>query len=115
MSDEKVAPLPSSRTQTRPPEDDRWRRPDTPLMRFLGGSPAGVFVRLFLLSIIVGALLLWLDIRPIDIFHGIGRLAQRVWALGFGAVRELGDYLVAGAVIVVPLWFVYRLLVMRRR
>jgi len=115
MSDEKVAPLPSSRAQAKPPEDDRWRKPDTPLARFLGGSPAGVFIRLFFLSIIVGALLLWLDVRPIDIFHGIGRLATRIWNLGFSAIHELGDYLVAGAVIVVPLWLAYRLLVMRRR
>ena len=35
---------------------------------------------------------------------------NRIYALGFGAVRELFNYLLAGAVIVVPAWFILRVL-----
>ena len=83
------------------------------LERFLGGSPVAVLLRLIVLSLVVGALMMWLDIRPQDIVLGFERFLRRIWALGFDAVRELGDYVVAGAIIVVPIWFVLRLLNMR--
>jgi hypothetical protein len=35
---------------------------------------------------------------------------DRIYQLGFGAVRELASYVLAGAVFVVPAWFVLRLL-----
>ncbi len=86
----------------------------TPGERLLGGPPLAVLARLVVVSLLVGALLMWLDIRPFDIFNGLVRFAHRIWALGFDAIREIGDYVLAGAVIVVPLWFVSRLLSARR-
>jgi hypothetical protein len=80
------------------------------LENFLGGTPASVFVKLLFVSLVVGALLMWLDIHPGDIFRGIQDFLNRIYALGFGAVRELLNYLIAGAVIVVPVWFILRLL-----
>ncbi len=94
-----------------PAEVSDWTpRQRAPLARFLGGSPVHVFVRLLVLSLLVGALLMWLDIRPYDIIDGVVRFANRIWALGFDAIRQLGDYILAGAIIVVPVWFISRLL-----
>ncbi|WP_026605866.1 DUF6460 domain-containing protein [Methylocapsa acidiphila] len=90
-----------------------WRRDDSPLARFLGGAPGSVVLRLFFVSLIVGAFLMWLDIRPIDIFRGLTQFINRIWSLGFDAVREVLDYVLVGAAIVVPVWFVLRLLNMR--
>jgi hypothetical protein len=67
-------------------------------------------LRLVVLSLIVGALLMWLDVRPYEVIDGVVRFAHRIWALGFDAIRQLGDYLLAGAIIVVPIWLVSRLL-----
>jgi hypothetical protein len=112
-------------TETRfdpPPPDapgDRWGRdsagsrpagPESVLQRFLGGTPMAVFLRLLFVSAIVGAALMWLRIRPIDILLNIEDLINRLWSLGFDAIREIGDYIVAGALIVVPIWLVVRLL-----
>ncbi len=83
------------------------------LHNFLGGSPGAVFIRLLVVSLIVGALLMWLDIRPFDIFRAIERLVNRLWALGFDAVREIAAYILAGAAIVVPVWLVLRLMNLR--
>ena len=69
-----------------------------------------MFVKLLFISLVVGALLMWLDIRPGDIFRGVQDFLNRIYALGFGAVRELFNYAIAGAVIVVPAWFILRLL-----
>jgi hypothetical protein len=109
VEDIKTAPPPSGAWA--PAEVSDWKpQPRTPLARFLGGSPVRVFLRLLVLSLLVGALLMWLDIRPYDIIDGVVRFAHRIWALGFDAVRQLGDYILAGAIIVVPVWFISRLL-----
>lgn len=89
-------------------------RPVSGFERFIGGSPAMVAVRLLVVSLVVGALLMWLDIRPYEIFNAIERLFLRIWRMGFAAVREVIDYVIVGALIVVPIWFVLRLFNMKR-
>jgi hypothetical protein len=101
---------PASAWSAPPTGAPRWRRHESPLARFLGGTPANVALRLFFLSLVVGALLMWLDIRPIDLVQDVVRFARRIWSLGFDALREMGDYILAGAMIVVPIWLVARLL-----
>lgn len=83
------------------------------LNRFLGGSPVAVFTRLLIMSVVVGALLIWLDIRPYEIFRALERFSQRIWLMGFDAIREIATYVIAGAVIVVPVWLFMRLMNMR--
>ena len=80
------------------------------LARFLGGPPLSVLARLLMLSLIVGALLMWLEIHPAEILDNVERLFHRLWNLGFGAVRVVLEYVIAGAVIVLPIWLVLRLL-----
>ena len=64
-------------------------------------------------GLIVGAFLMWLDIRPFDVFRGLKQLIDRVWSLGFDAIREIANYILAGAALVVPIWLVLRLMNMR--
>jgi hypothetical protein len=89
------------------------RSASSPLNRFLGGSPAAVFMKLIFVSLIVGALMMWLDLRPVDLVNSLMRLINRIWLLGFDAVREVADYILAGAMIVLPIWLITRLLNMR--
>ena len=100
----------------------RWRQTqrgippaagESRLHRLLGGAPLAVLMRLVVVSLLVGACLVWLDLRPADIFAGVIRFAQRLWALGFDGLREFGTYILAGAAIVVPIWIVLRLLAIR--
>jgi hypothetical protein len=101
--------------QRRTERDDDMARSNNGFEDFLGGSPASVLAKLFFVSIVVGALLMWLDIRPMDILRGIQDFFHRIAALGFGAVHELLNYLLAGAAIVVPAWLVLRLMNMGSR
>jgi hypothetical protein len=39
---------------------------------------------------------------------------ERLWNMGFNALGRLGKYLVIGAMVVVPIWLVTRLLAMGR-
>ena len=94
----------------------RWRDQNaSALHRFLGGTPLGVAVKLLVVSFIVGALLMWLHISPADVIEEMGDLLNRLYALGFRSLRDFGTYLAAGAVIVLPVWLVLRLLSYRGR
>ncbi len=77
--------------------------------RVLGGPPLSVLARLLMLSLIVGALLMWLEIHPVEVIDSVARMVLRLWNMGFGAVRMVAEYVIAGAVIVVPLWLASRL------
>jgi len=77
---------------------------------FLGGSVLGVLVRLAILSIVVGVVLSALGITPENFFYQINILLRRIYDLGFGAVEQALGYLILGAMVVVPIWFISRLI-----
>jgi hypothetical protein len=78
--------------------------------RMLGGSPMAVLGRLILLSILVGVVLQVLGFDPMNILASVKALARHIYAMGFDAVRLVWRYLLLGAVVVVPIWIVMRLL-----
>jgi hypothetical protein len=77
---------------------------------FFGGPPLSVIFRLILLSILIGVILQVLGLDPWNIFDSLRRLVLHVWDMGFDAVRWLWRYLLLGAVIVVPIWLIVRLM-----
>ena len=97
--------------------DDTRELPATSdgMYRFLGGSPLAVAFRLILLSILVGVVLAAIGFDPWNIVNSIRLLFQRIWDLGFDAINGLWRYFLLGAVIVVPIWFLSRLLGAPRR
>ena len=78
--------------------------------RFFGGPPLSVIFRLVLLSILVGVILKVLGLDPFNIMRSIEDLIRFVWDLGFDAVVWLWRYFLLGAVMVVPIWLIVRLL-----
>ena len=82
---------------------------------FLGGSVVGVLIRLVVLSIVVGVILSALGITPDNIFFRINELLRRIYDLGFGAFESVLGYLVLGAMVVVPIWLIARLIKTMRR
>ncbi|CTQ55827.1 hypothetical protein LP7551_04374 [Roseibium album] len=85
---------------------------DTGLSRFLGGSPAQVLLRLVFLSFVVGIVLSALNLDPLDLVHMTINFFERLWNMGFHAIGRLGNYLVIGAIVVVPIWLLTRVLAM---
>jgi hypothetical protein len=77
--------------------------------RIFGGSPLAVLGRLVLVSILVGVVLTALGLDPFDIVHSIERLIRSIWNMGWDAVKWLWRYFLLGAVIVIPIWLVMRL------
>jgi Domain of unknown function (DUF6460) len=82
---------------------------------FLGGSPLGVVIRLALLSIVVGVVLSALGITPQNFFYQMNLLLRRIYDLGFGAFQSVLEYLVLGAMVVVPIWLISRVIKTARR
>jgi Family of unknown function (DUF6460) len=76
---------------------------------FLGGSPLSILVKLVFLSLLVGALLAFLDVTPYDLVNRVLRMLRSIFGMSFDAVRDIGRWILFGAMIVVPIWIVVRL------
>jgi predicted lipid-binding transport protein (Tim44 family) len=84
------------------------------LHRFLGGSPAGVLVKLLFLSLLVGAFMAFLDITPFGLIDQVVEWIRSIFDLSFETVREVGRWVIYGAIIVIPIWLLSRLFNARR-
>ncbi|MET3926752.1 DUF6460 domain-containing protein [Devosia sp. 2618] len=86
----------------------------TALERFMGGSPMGVVVRLALLSLVVGFFMTIFGFSPQDVVNAAVDMFHEAMRNGFGVFRDIGVYIITGAVLVVPIWFLIRLSKARR-
>ena len=82
---------------------------DNSMSIFFGGSPLAVLGRLVLVSILVGVVLQVLGFDPWNIIESVRRLIHEIWNMGFDAVRGLWRYFLLGAVVVIPIWLIMRL------
>jgi hypothetical protein len=78
------------------------------LNRFLGGSPGSVLVKLVFLSLLVGAFMAFLGLTPLGLIEGLFNWISSFLDLSFDTVKEVGIWVLYGAVIVVPLWLLSR-------
>ncbi|MGU3417153.1 DUF6460 domain-containing protein [Methylobacterium sp. D54C] len=93
-------------------DSDRSR--PSALRRFLGGSPAGVFLRLLFLSVLVGAFMSMLGLTPGRLFWHVYDSARALVEVGLASLHDFGGWIVAGAIVVVPLWLIARLFAVSR-
>lgn len=78
--------------------------------RFFGGNPGVVFIRLAVISLIVGVVLSALGLSPYDIINSIRTLLQRIYDMGFDAIEWVLRYFLLGAVVVFPVWLISRII-----
>lgn len=81
----------------------------TLMQRFFGGPPLAVIIRLAVVSIIVGIILSALGLNPYNLLDSMQRLFWRIYDMGFEAVEWVARYLILGALVVLPIWFISRL------
>jgi len=79
------------------------------LERVLGGSPLGVIVRLVITSFVVGLILRALGVRPGDIVTWVSARIEDLSNIGLDTVEQALNILLLGAVVVVPIWLLVRL------
>lgn len=81
---------------------------------FLGDTPIRVIIKLLILSVAVGFLMSIFGLYPQDILFAVRNFVLDLWNTGFKTLGRLGDYLLLGAVIVVPVFILIRVLSYRR-
>lgn len=94
------------------PEDVAYGAPRSTLRRFLGGSPIGVLIKLAFLSVVVGAAMAVFGLTPAQLFWHLYDGTRALIELGLNTFQGFGQWILAGAVIVVPLWLLSRFLAM---
>ncbi|ACS54536.1 hypothetical protein GR210_20180 [Rhizobium leguminosarum] len=82
--------------------------------RFLGDSIGRTLIKLIVVSLIVGFVMTVFGLTPWGIIYGIRDFIQEIWYRGFSALGRVGDYLLLGATIVIPLFIILRLFSYRR-
>jgi ABC-type enterochelin transport system permease subunit len=76
------------------------------------GAPSALatVVQLIIWSVVVGVVLSALGITPFNLFERLGLIVRNISHLGLDAVHWGLQYLLLGAVIVVPVWLLMRVL-----
>ncbi|MGO6757987.1 hypothetical protein E0H59_27410 [Rhizobium leguminosarum bv. viciae] len=82
--------------------------------RFLGDSIGRTLIKLIVVSLIVGFVMTVFGLTPWGIIDGIRDFILEIWYRGFSALGRVGDYLILGATIVIPLFVILRLFSYRR-
>lgn len=77
---------------------------------FIGGSVFGVLVRLLLVSLIVGIGLSLLGVTPRNFFYVIDDVFRSIYDFLYVWSDWILGYIALGAMLVVPIWLVLRLL-----
>ena len=80
------------------------------LARFVGGSPITVLLRLIVVSFVVGIVLETFGFDPVGLFNEAVRAARHIVEFGMTDVRQIGRILLTGAMVVVPVWLLLRLI-----
>ena len=75
-----------------------------------GNGVFAVILRLAVISLIVGVVLSAVGINASNLFNSLNIIARRIYDLGFGAFDWIIQYILVGAMVVVPIWLVARIL-----
>ena len=78
--------------------------------RFFGGPPLAVMGKLALLSVLIGVVLSTFGLDPWNIVDSARRMVRAIWDMGFDAFHWLWRYFLLGAVLVIPVWLIMRLI-----
>lgn len=81
--------------------------------QFLGDTPGRTAVKLVVISLVVGIIMSATGFTPIDVWYAFTDFLERLWELGFAAFGRFGEYLVYGAMVVVPIFLIMRFLKFR--
>jgi hypothetical protein len=78
--------------------------------KIFGGAVIPTLFKLALLSFIVGLVFAMFGIDPVDLWKEFGSTVEQAWRLVFDAIGWGWSYAVLGAIVVLPVWIIYRLM-----
>ena len=77
--------------------------------KIFGGPIIPTLLKLALLSFIVGIALFIMGIDPVDLWSNFGDTIRDIWGIFVDALNWGYKYVILGAIIVLPIWIIYRL------
>jgi hypothetical protein len=77
--------------------------------KIFGGPVIPTLFKLLVASVVVGILLAFFGIQPIDLWRDFLDTVGRIWHMGFDAIDWSVRYILLGAVVVLPIWVAVRL------
>lgn len=82
--------------------------------RVLGDTLARTVLKLVVVSLIVGFIMATFGLDPWGLIYTIRNFLFDIWHNGFAALGAIGDYLILGGAIVLPVFLIIRLFSFRR-
>ena len=82
--------------------------------RLMGDTPGRTIVKLLVISLVVGFVMSMMGLSPWDLVRYVENGIREVWHSGFRALGRVGDYLLVGAMIVIPVFIILRILNWRK-
>jgi hypothetical protein len=82
--------------------------------RFLGDSIGRTIIKLLVVSLIVGFVMAIFGLTPWELIYNFRDFVVHLWRQGFSALGHVGDYLMLGATIVIPIFIIIRLFSYRK-
>lgn len=73
-------------------------------------SPVATVVKLVVVSLVVGYVISALDVTPEDVLNNFGETVHSLYNFAARGVQWAADYVVLGAIIVLPIWGISALL-----
>lgn len=83
------------------------------ITQFLGDTPSRTLIKLAVISFVVGIIMSALNFTPIEVWYSIRDFFERIYDLGFEAFGRIGKYFVYGAMVVIPIFILMRVLKFR--
>lgn len=74
-----------------------------------GGNPVAVVLRLALISLVVGIVLAALGIDISNFFYRMSSLIRELLDFGIRSIDWILQYMLLGAMVVVPIWLITRI------
>ncbi|MBE7638448.1 integrase [Sneathiella sp. P13V-1] len=72
-------------------------------------NAGSLIVKLLIGSFLVGWMLTWFDITPLELLEDLTGTIGEIYSLALNTVRWAADYILLGAVIVIPIWAIVAL------
>ncbi|MGI9399810.1 MAG: DUF6460 domain-containing protein [Rhizobiaceae bacterium] len=83
--------------------------------QFLGDTPSRTIVKLAIISLVVGIIMSAMHFTPMDVWYAVRDFVRWLYDLGFEAFGRIGIYFLYGAMVVIPVFIVLRLMAIGKR
>lgn len=83
------------------------------ITQFLGDTPSRTLIKLAVISFVVGIIMSALNFTPVEVWYAIQDFFERIYELGFEAFGRIGKYFLYGAMVVIPIFVLMRVLKFR--